>query len=62
MFIHFYTHDILIFVLSYDKNSLYTIVPYVIAPSLNAFNWIFLSNPFLQFVWISSNKTYPPKI
>ncbi len=38
MFIHFYTHDILIFVLNYDKNSLNNNVPYAIGPSLNAFN------------------------
>jgi hypothetical protein len=31
MFIHFYTHDILIFVLNYDKNSSTINVPYVIA-------------------------------
>jgi hypothetical protein len=34
----FYTYDILIFVLKYDKNSLNTNVHYVIGPSLNAFN------------------------
>jgi hypothetical protein len=62
MFIHFYTHDILIFVLNYDKNSLNINVPYVICPSLNAFNWIFSPNPFLQFDWISNNNTYPQKI
>jgi hypothetical protein len=41
MFIHFYAHYILIFVLNYDKNSLNNSVPndtYVIGPSLNAFN------------------------
>ncbi len=38
MFIHFYTNDILIFVKTYDKNSLNTNVPYVIGPSFNAFN------------------------
>ncbi len=46
MFIHFSAHDILIFVSNYDKNSLNTNVPYVIAPNLNAFNLIFLPNPF----------------
>ncbi len=34
----FNTHDILIFVLNYDKNSLNNNVPYAIGPSLNAFN------------------------
>jgi hypothetical protein len=48
MFIHFYAHNIFIFLKNYDKNSLNTNVPYVIGPSLNAFNWIFLPNPFLQ--------------
>jgi hypothetical protein len=38
MFIDFYTHDMLIFVLNYDKNSINTILPYVNVPSLNAFN------------------------
>jgi len=42
MFIHFYTHDILIFVLNCDKNTLNTNVPYI--------NGIFLPNMFLQFV------------
>jgi hypothetical protein len=37
MFIHFYTHVVLIF-LNYDKNSLNSNVPYVIGPNLNAFN------------------------
>ncbi len=58
MFIHFYTHDILIFFKNYDKNSLNINVPFAIGPSLNAFNWIFLSNPFLYFVWISNNNTH----
>ncbi len=48
MFIHFYTHDILIFVQNCDKNSLNIIVPCVIGLSVNAFNWFFLPNPFLQ--------------
>ncbi len=51
-------HDILIFVSNYDKSSLNTNLPYVIGPSLNAFNWIFLPNLFLQFVWISNNNTH----
>jgi hypothetical protein len=38
MFIQFFIHDILIFVLNYDKISLNTNVPYVIGPRLNAFN------------------------
>jgi len=49
MCIHFYTHYILIFVWNYDKNSLNINVPYVIGPSLNAFNWIFLPTPFCNF-------------
>jgi hypothetical protein len=32
MFMHFFTHDILIFVLNYDKNSSNTNVPYAIGP------------------------------
>ncbi len=47
MFIHFYTHDILIFVQNYDKNSLNINVPCVIGPSADALNWIFLPNLFL---------------
>jgi hypothetical protein len=62
MFIHFYTHDILIYIFNYDNNSLNTNVHYVIGPNLNAFNWVFFPNLFLQFVWISNFDTYPPKI
>ncbi len=42
MFIQFYIHDVLIFFINDDKNSLNINVPYVIGPSLNAFNLIFL--------------------
>jgi hypothetical protein len=38
IFIHIYRHDILIFVLNYDKKSLNNNVPYVIDLSLNAFS------------------------
>jgi hypothetical protein len=38
MSIHFYTHDILSFLKVMIKKSLNTNVPYVIDPSLNAFN------------------------
>ncbi len=46
------------FYFNYDKNSLNSNVPYVIGPNLNALNWIFLPNLFLQFFWISNNNTH----
>jgi len=47
-----------LFIFKYDKKSLNINVPYVIGPSLNAFNWIFLPNPFLQFLKISNDNTH----
>jgi len=58
MFIHFYTHNILIFVLNYDKNSLLNNnVPYVIGQVwMHSIKFSF--QPLLQFVWISNNNTH----